>query len=388
MTRIVHVSDCFLPRLGGIERHVHDLAVRQRRRGDRVTVLTSVPPDPATAMNIDVVGPLDARRAPPGRIAYLQSRATAAQLASLAPDVVHVHLSGVSPLGLLTLRACVARGTPAVATLHSFLGPAEAAAARVLGLGSRTGTSVAWSTVSTAAVASLRRIVGTNTPISVVPNSVDSRFWRSAAESVTGSTAPGRLAIVSVGRLAHRKRTDRLLAIVRRAKTLIAPATQLHTVVIGDGPLRASLERTVRLTNAHESVTLLGAADPHQIRAVLSRSDVYVAPAIRESFGIAALEARTAGLPVIGFASSGIADYIHHGEDGLLVDNDSAMARAIASLADDPRLLRRLRDHNRAVPPSIDWRDALAGTDALYAEARGAQIGAAQPVLASSRSTN
>ena len=40
--RIVHVSDCYLPRLGGIERQVHDLAVRQRQRGHEVQIVTCV----------------------------------------------------------------------------------------------------------------------------------------------------------------------------------------------------------------------------------------------------------------------------------------------------------------------------------------------------------
>lgn len=380
MTRIVHVSDCFLPRLGGIERHVHDLAVRQRHRGDRVTVLTSVTPDPATAGRLDVLGP-PAAGGRSGRIAYGRSTATAHQLAALSPDVVHVHLSGVSPLGLLALRACLATDTPVAVTLHSLLGPAEAAVGRVLVVGSGRRASVAWSAVSSAAVASMRRLVGTETPITVVPNCVDTGWWRTSADTLPGEVHPGRLTIVTVGRLAHRKRTDRLLTMVRRAQTLIGSASRLHTVVIGDGPLRRNLERTIRRTDSTDAVTLLGAADPTRIRSVLAASDVYVAPAIRESFGIAALEARSAGLPVIGFAASGITDYITHGEDGLLADDDNAMTHAIASVAVDPVLLRRLQHHSRRTLPAIGWQDALAGADALYARVLAGPVRPAEPLV-------
>ncbi|HUE61374.1 MAG TPA: glycosyltransferase, partial [Acidimicrobiales bacterium] len=41
--RIAHVSDCYLPRLGGIERQVHELAVRQQSAGHDVAVVTSAP---------------------------------------------------------------------------------------------------------------------------------------------------------------------------------------------------------------------------------------------------------------------------------------------------------------------------------------------------------
>jgi glycosyltransferase involved in cell wall biosynthesis len=382
MTRIVHVSDCFLPRLGGIERHVHDLAVRQRQRGDRVTVLTSVTPDPATAARIEVVGPRGAARRRSGRIAYRRSTATAHQLAALGPDVVHVHLSGVSPLGLLALRACVVTDTPVVVTVHSVLGPAEAAVGRVFAVGSGTRASVAWSAVSSAAVASVRRLVGTETPITVVPNCVDTRWWRSGDDTIPAEVRAGRLTLITVGRLSRRKRTDRLLAMVRRAQTLIGSASRLHTVVIGDGPMRRSLERTLRRTDSADAVTLLGAADPDRIRSVLAGSDVYVAPAVLESFGIAALEARSAGLPVICFASSGITDFITHGKDGLLVHDDDGMARAIASLAVDPALLRRLQHHSRSIPPTIQWQDALAGADALYARVLTVRIRPAEPLPA------
>jgi glycosyltransferase involved in cell wall biosynthesis len=156
----------------------------------------------------------------------------------------------------------------------------------------------------------------------------------------------------------------------------------LHTVVIGDGPLRRTLERTMRVTDSADAVTLLGAADPTRIRSVLAASDVYVAPAVRESFGIAALEARSAGLPVVCFASSGITDFITHGKDGLLVEDDNAMARAIASLAVDPALLRRLQHHSRSIPPAIEWQDALAGADALYARVLTAPLRPAEPLPA------
>ncbi len=40
--RIAHVSDCFMPRMGGIERQVHDLALRQQAAGHDVEIITSV----------------------------------------------------------------------------------------------------------------------------------------------------------------------------------------------------------------------------------------------------------------------------------------------------------------------------------------------------------
>ena len=47
--RIAHVSDFYLPRLGGIEIQVSDLAARQRLAGHTVDIITSSPADPAAA---------------------------------------------------------------------------------------------------------------------------------------------------------------------------------------------------------------------------------------------------------------------------------------------------------------------------------------------------
>ena len=89
-------------------------------------------------------------------------------------------------------------------------------------------------------------------------------------------------------------------------------------------------------------------------------SDVYLSPALLEAFGIAALEARTVGLPVIGRSGSGITEFVDHGVNGLVVSSDSQMAVAIARLARDPGDVARMRAHNIAHPPSQDWARVAA----------------------------
>ena len=58
--RIVHVSDCYLPRLGGIEVQVRSIALAQQRRGDEVAVITATPGDSTADPGISVIR-LDAR---------------------------------------------------------------------------------------------------------------------------------------------------------------------------------------------------------------------------------------------------------------------------------------------------------------------------------------
>jgi glycosyltransferase involved in cell wall biosynthesis len=113
-------------------------------------------------------------------------------------------------------------------------------------------------------------------------------------------------------------------------------------------------------------VSLPGRQTREQIRDLYRRADVFVAPADLESFGIAALEARSAGLPVLARAGSGIADFVRPGVDGWLVGSDQDLAGTLARILDDPAPLHAVAHHNRATAPPIHWPAVLATADALY----------------------
>ena len=106
-----------------------------------------------------------------------------------------------------------------------------------------------------------------------------------------------------------------------------------------------------------------------QIRTVLSESDVFVAPATRESFGIAALEARETGMPVLARLGTGVADFIEHAVHGMLVDSDKEMAKSIRTLAQDRPLLRKLTASIQEYTSGYDWSNATAQADRAYHEA-------------------
>ena len=144
---------------------------------------------------------------------------------------------------------------------------------------------------------------------------------------------------------------------------------RLRTVVIGDGPLRGRMERHVERHGLSDRIELAGRRSRAEVRQALARADVFLAPAVLESFGIAALEARCAGVPVISRQEGGTREFIRHGREGLLVADDASMARALAGLANDPERRRRMSAHNRAVKPAQDWPAVLDRTEELYRRA-------------------
>ncbi len=363
--KIAHVSDCYLPRLGGIENHVFRLATAQLAAGHRVEVLTTT--HGADAPVVDAASAF-----PVHRVRRSGSASGAPGYQSDPPsleeyDAVHVHASVFSPFAATAVSAAVAVGVPVVVTLHSLLSWTTPLYAGLAALGGLSTWPVEWTAVSDVAADPLRRVVGTDR-VRVLPNAVDAAAWASPRPATTPGAEPG-LTVVAVMRLARRKRPLPLLRALRRARAALHPSVPLRAVVVGEGPSRPAMERYLRRHDMTDWVDLPGRMDGDHVREVLWTAGAFCAPATLESFGIAALEARSAGLPVIARSGCGVGDFITHGREGLLADDDEEMARAMVRLATEPGLRAKISEHNRTTPPTHDWAAAVRGCDLAYARA-------------------
>lgn len=346
--RVAHVTDVFLPRLGGIETHVDGLARHQRAAGLDVDVLT--PPH------------VGGDRSDPGWVRRLP--AAQARRAVTSYDVVHVHVSMFSPYGIGVARAAARAGVPTLVTVHSMW----RGAGGILRLATLAGVHrwpVAWSAVSDVAATTFGRSLG-GVDVAVLPNAVDVAAWRPSPNRPTGGG--DGVTIVSVMRLMPRKRPLPLLRIFEQVRR-VTGRDDVRLVVVGDGPLRSRLERRVQRRGLAGHVRITGRLTPAQVRDELAAASVYVAPTPMESFGLAALEARCVGLPVVASRRSGVAEFVRDRVDGLLVEGDAQLTAALADLVCDEALRERLAAHNRAVTPPFDWSDVLDRTSALYGTA-------------------
>ncbi|MGC8513983.1 MAG: glycosyltransferase family 4 protein [Acidimicrobiales bacterium] len=433
--RIAHVTDCYLPRLGGIELQVHDLVSRQAAHHD-VTIFTitqgasrlvdtrthceasqeaaRIIAVGATRTSLEGAG-LERMTARTGRIRratfsgvarlggdrragatsntlrvdvktdvkaqekikYLRARFGPSWVGAHNFDVVHVHASSFSPLAFLVARSASLRGIPTVATVHSMWAKASPlfdAADLLCGWGD---WPVAWSAVSSAAAQPLRSIVGRRGDVTVLANGVDPSQWDIEPEP----PAPNQLRIVSVSRLASRKRVVQLVHLLRKARRKVPSSIEMHVEILGDGPQMGEIRSYLEVNSMTGWVHLRGRVTRAEIRDTFARSDLFVAPASLESFGIAALEARTAGLPIVARTRTGVADFVTHGVEGWLVNSDAAMAETIASLARSPELVARVAVHNRLYPPRVDWQSVEHCCEDLYRRAAGIHGRQIEPVF-------
>ncbi len=113
-------------------------------------------------------------------------------------------------------------------------------------------------------------------------------------------------------------------------------------IIVGDGPARGEVEEAFR--PLARRVVWTGEVGREDVPALLAAADVFVWPAIGEAFGVAAIEAQAAGLPVVAGWRPGVASIVEDGMGGILAAEGDAkgFAGAVARLLDDEWLRTRM----------------------------------------------
>jgi len=365
--RIAHITDCYLPAVGGIEHHVHDLAQQQRLAGHEVHIVTRTAAGQAAAQFPD--DPHVHRIGDRGKARRALHRTGHTELRELLQpgrfDAVHVHLSVISPLAFSALRAATYSRLPTVVTVHS-LWTSMRRGLRVLD--ATVGWSdlpVVWSAVGQAAADAVRATALSPLQVRVLPNGVNTGWWRVPTKPQHAQD----VVLVSVMRLTGRKEPLPLLAALREVMRQIPRGIRMRATIIGAGHSQPRMHRYLRRHGMADWVCMPGQLDRTQVRAQFAAADLYVAPSRLESFGLAALEARCAGLPVVGRSGSGVAEFIRDGREGLLVDSGADLVSALRRLVCSPDERGRIAEHNRRVRAPFDWYEVLPETERLYADA-------------------
>ena len=348
-------SEYYLPHHGGIELHVHALARRLQRHGLHVTVATPFP-------GPDVVGEVPVRRLRVPMVPYFHTvwgshavRPAEELLRTGGFDLVHCHQSiynpSVSGFTYLAQRA----GLPTVVTFHSIMRGYTPAFALYDLLAGWSRWPVTFTAVSELVAAEISQLLG-GRPVPVLPNAIEPAAWKPR------DPVPSRgvFRVVSSMRLVRRKRPRALVDMLALLRDRLPPGMRLRARILGRGTERDRVRRLIAARGLGAEVELCGRVTHEDMREVYARSDVFVLPSLEESFGIAALEARAAGLPVVAMRDSGPAAFIRHGCEGLLADSDADMVAALVRLARDPAMRLRIAQHNRTTPAPYAWDEVLA----------------------------
>ena len=110
------------------------------------------------------------------------------------------------------------------------------------------------------------------------------------------------------------------------------PDLQVEYRIIGDGDLRAELERMVGRLRLTDTVKFLGALPRPEVVSWLSESDVYLLPSLMEQAGMVLAEAQASGLPVVATRVGGVPEMVAEHKSAVLVPPADSAAIADALL--------------------------------------------------------
>lgn len=351
--RILLGSDCYVPRLGGIEVQAHALATHLVAAGHDVEVVTPSPgPDRVDGIRVHRI---DEPLLPPFDIPWTRNtfRKTRRLLEHGGFDVAHFHGGVISPFAFVGAYVAQDAGVPAVVTSHCVWNRS----AHVFRALDRAFHWSEWpiviSAVSELAASEIRLAAGPGSEVLVIPNGIDVEQWRVEPAVRDDDT----VVFMSVMRLARRKRPGALVRMVHEVKRRV-PDASFRVCIVGEGMQRPRLVREIARLGLRREVELCGRLEHDRIKAAYAAADVYVAPAELESFGLAALEARCAGLPVLAQAQTGIREFVEHGREGLLAASDRQMVDHMVRMIREPELRAKITAHNRDTRPQT-WDDVL-----------------------------
>jgi glycosyltransferase involved in cell wall biosynthesis len=185
-----------------------------------------------------------------------------------------------------------------------------------------------------------------------LPNVIDSAHFAPCTCSKSAE-----LHLVAVGRLSEEKRFDRFLRVIAHLR---GQKTSVRGTLVGDGPLRSTLENQARALKIADIVSFTGnVSDP---RPYLQAAQVAMLTSVFEGTPNVLLEAQACGLPVVATNVGGVRDVVRDGETGLLIspgdeeETVAQLARAVETLQDAPRRVamgvaaRRYIEENYAAP--------------------------------------
>jgi len=395
--RILHVSGGLGPNLGGPSRAAREMCAAIAARGHLVTLFST---------NLNHRGTWSPLRSPrlldvptqmwlredgydlqyfpvrwPTRFSYAPSMVPAIRRAMADADVVHIH-SLYLFTSLVAAREARRLGIPYVVRPHGTLDPylrrrhRWRKAALDLAFQRRDLDLAAAIHYTSQEESDLARPLGFRAPSMVVPHGFDvSELRHLPAPSEYGRSHPALAdadLVVFLGRITPKKGLDILLSAFA---TVAADHPRAMLVIAGPddeghGDKVRALVRHLRLEDrVHMPGMLLG----REKLELLAAAQVWVLPSHSENFGVAVVEAMACGLPVVISDRIAIHDQVTNAGAGLVVGVDSGeVARAIASLLDNPAMRRRLgKAAARLAREQFSWDAAAAELERVYLSIAG-----------------
>lgn len=346
--RVLIMTNSFV--MGGMERHIADLACRLVARGMRVDIIYSKSSQENIQPMLDslqkggvTIHGLPERRGLSGWARRFKDLYSLTR--RISPDVIHIHSTG-SQRGELALLAFKIAGPVRCRIVRTDHTPPDGPPSimDVARLRIRDLLLDQIIVVSNQNRTMHLQVLGRSPKkVLTIHNGIDPHACTSRSRNdvrAAWSLPPGALVVGMVARLdEYRKGADVFLRSIAFARV---SCPQLHFVVIGDGKMRAEIEQYAAQLELAESGRFLG----HRTDVVnqLVGMDVFVLPSRYEGLPYTLLEALRSGKPIVATRVGGVEEVLADNAYGMIVptDDPDACAAALIHLANDAELRERL----------------------------------------------
>jgi glycosyltransferase involved in cell wall biosynthesis len=252
----------------------------------------------------------------------------------LEPEIIHAHHPFL--LGTTALREAAARRIPIVFTHHtryefftSYV-PLEFPAMQTYAIKLTTGFADLCDAViaPSESIKEVLRERAVQTPVRVIPTGLDVDTYADGDGSscrAAHSIPDDALVIGHVGRLAEEKNLDFFAVAVAEA---LAQIPNARLLVVGEGSARESMEHLFAEADLDERVHFAGKLVGDDVVDAYHAMDVFAFTSTTETQGMVLVEALSAGCPVVALHAAGAREVVRDGENGRLVEDESAAAFA------------------------------------------------------------
>lgn len=357
--KVVHVSANYVPRLGGLERVVEQLAFHEQQTGQEVQVITSrlgYYPGYQDSVDVTRLSAFEIAHTPIMPTLFLHL------LRLQANTIVHIHIAQAFVPELVLLASKLKRFSY-IAHVHLDIAPSGKAGfllkiykplvlKRVL---HQAKYVVVFSEEQQAAM--IQKYTLPPEKVKIIPNGVDASFYHPKPR-----TLHAKPKLLFVGRLDTQKNLTQLL------RALDGMSETFETAIVGEGELSTDHKAlAAKLQLKH--ITFHGRLDGEQLKNQYRQADIFVLPSEREGMPLVLLEALAMRLPIVGTDVPGIRDLVTPHKNGLLapLHDVTALRDALVEIRTNKAdMYARMSKQAHVIAKQYSWENVARQFEELY----------------------
>lgn len=211
---------------------------------------------------------------------------------------------------------------------------------------------------------------GLRPPVEVMPNFIDTEFYRSCPSIEEKQNQKNNFlikgkSIVYMGRVSYEKSIDQVLLAF---KEVVKKDANVKLMIVGDGPDKKKLENLADSLGIKDRITFTGFLRGQELVEALWANDIFVTASKSENMPVSVIEAMACGLPVVAVGEKGLNEIVYPDKNGFLVEADrpSQMAEQLLKILGDDELLKKLGHGSREVALGYSKEGISKKLEAVY----------------------